>query len=67
MHAGSITVINHSGLKSAFTAISMTGMLTLSYMLLVNFVTDLDIAFTFDSNRADYTKILGGQTTQYAV
>lgn len=58
-----MTVVIHSDSGYAVTAPSMTCMISLTYMLLVDFISNFSFAFSLDHNREGYIKYVGGVTT----
>jgi len=59
----SMMVVIHLGLHCALTAPSMSSMTSLTYILRVNFVTNLDIAFSLNYNWQDDIEFIGSQST----
>jgi len=51
--------VMHTGSYCALTAPSMTRMTSLTYKLLVNFVTYLVFTFALNSNRKDDNRLIG--------
>jgi len=60
-------VVIHTDSCSALTAPSMTGTPSLTQILLVNFVCNLDCALSLICKRQDNIRLINRQSTQFGV
>jgi hypothetical protein len=58
-----MTVVIHPDPDSAVTPLSMTHMMSLTYILLVNFISNFSLALSLNDNRQGDNKFVGGLTT----
>jgi len=57
----------HTDLRCTLTAPSLTGTPSLTRILLVNFVSNLDCAFSLICQRQDDIGLINGQSSQFGV
>jgi len=57
----------HTDWRCALTAPLLTGMLSLTKILLVNFVSNLDCAISLICKRQDDIRLINHQSTQFGV
>jgi len=60
-------VVIHTDSRCALTAPSMTGTPSLTEIVLVNFVTNLDCALSIICKRQDNIRLINRQSTQFGV
>jgi len=60
-------VVIHTGSYSALTALSMTGISSLTEILLVNLISNFIFTFSLSSNRQDDIRFVGRLSTSFVV
>jgi len=60
-------VVIHTDSRRALTTPSMTGMPSLTQILLVNYVSNLDCALSLICKRQDDIRLINRQSTQFGV